>query len=98
MCWLSRDVLAAEANAITGLAARLGRDTDDLLLPTPISSGRALPIVDIDAPLSEAVVSMSGKGMGMTAVADAHEYVADGDLPGACRACAISRAWAWPTS
>jgi len=47
-------------------------------------SGSALPIVAIDATLAEAVVTMSGKGMGMTAVADADGRVAgiftDGDL------------------
>ena len=34
-------------------------------------TGAALPIVGIDATLGEAVVEMSGKGMGMTAVVDA---------------------------
>ena len=47
-------------------------------------SGGALPIVAIDATLAEAVVEMSGKGMGMTAVVDADGRVAgiftDGDL------------------
>ena len=47
-------------------------------------SGSALPIVAIDSTLAEAVVTMSGKGMGMTAVADADGRVAgiftDGDL------------------
>ena len=47
-------------------------------------SGSALPIVAIDAMLAEAVVTMSGKGMGMTAIADAAGRVAgiftDGDL------------------
>ncbi len=47
-------------------------------------SGAALPIVGIDATLGEAVVAMSGKGMGMTAVVDAAGRVAgiftDGDL------------------
>ncbi len=47
-------------------------------------SGSALPIVAIDATLAKAVVTMSGKGMGMTAVADAAGFVAgiftDGDL------------------
>ena len=46
--------------------------------------GSALPIVAVDATLGEAVVMMSGKGMGMTAVADANGRVAgiftDGDL------------------
>ena len=39
-------------------------------------SGRELPIVGSDATLGEAVVEMSGKGMGMTAIVDAD---------GACR-------------
>ena len=47
-------------------------------------SGSALPIVGVDATLGDAVVTMSGKGMGMTAVADADGRVAgiftDGDL------------------
>jgi arabinose-5-phosphate isomerase len=47
-------------------------------------SGRDLPTVGIDATLAEAVVEMSGKGMGMTAVVDAAGRVAgiftDGDL------------------
>jgi arabinose-5-phosphate isomerase len=47
-------------------------------------SGDALPIVGIDATLGEAIVMMSGKGMGMTAVVDAEGRVAgiftDGDL------------------
>jgi len=47
-------------------------------------SGSALPLVAIDATLGEAVVTMSGKGMGMTAIADADGRVAgiftDGDL------------------
>ena len=47
-------------------------------------SGSALPIVGIGATLGEAVVTMSGKGMGMTAIADADGRVAgiftDGDL------------------
>jgi arabinose-5-phosphate isomerase len=47
-------------------------------------SGDALPIVASDATLGEAVVTMSGKGMGMTAVSDADGCVAgiftDGDL------------------
>jgi arabinose-5-phosphate isomerase len=46
--------------------------------------GSALPIVGIDATLAQAVVEMSGKGMGMTAVVDADGRVAgiftDGDL------------------
>jgi arabinose-5-phosphate isomerase len=47
-------------------------------------SGSALPIVDADATLAQAIVTMSGKGMGMTAVVDAGGRVAgiftDGDL------------------
>ena len=47
-------------------------------------SGTALPIVGVDATLAEAIVEMSGKGMGMTAVVDADGRVAgiftDGDL------------------
>ena len=47
-------------------------------------SGDALPVVGVDAPLSEAIVVMSRKGMGMTAVLDAQGRVAgiftDGDL------------------
>jgi arabinose-5-phosphate isomerase len=47
-------------------------------------SGSALPIVGIDATLGEAVVAMSSKGMGMTAVVDAAGRIAgiftDGDL------------------
>jgi arabinose-5-phosphate isomerase len=47
-------------------------------------SGGALPIVGVDATLGEAVVTMSSKGMGMTAVVDAGMRVAgvftDGDL------------------
>ena len=47
-------------------------------------SGSALPIVGVGATLGDAVVTMSGKGMGMTAVADADGCVAgiftDGDL------------------
>ena len=47
-------------------------------------SGSALPIVGIEATLGEAVVTMSGKGMGMTAIVDADGCVAgiftDGDL------------------
>jgi arabinose-5-phosphate isomerase len=47
-------------------------------------SGGALPIVGTDATLAEAVVTMSSKGMGMTAVVDADGRVAgiftDGDL------------------
>jgi arabinose-5-phosphate isomerase len=47
-------------------------------------SGRDLPTVGIDATLAEAVVEMSGKGMGMTAVVDSAGRVAgiftDGDL------------------
>ena len=47
-------------------------------------SGRALPIVGADATLAQAIVAMSGKGMGMTAVVDAAGRVAgiftDGDL------------------
>jgi arabinose-5-phosphate isomerase len=46
--------------------------------------GDALPIVGADATLAAAVVTMSGKGMGMTAVVDADGRVAgiftDGDL------------------
>ena len=47
-------------------------------------SGSALPIVGADATLAQAVVAMSGKGMGMTAIVDADGRVAgiftDGDL------------------
>ena len=47
-------------------------------------TGRALPIVAADAMLGEAIVEMSGKGMGMTAVVDADGAIAgvftDGDL------------------
>jgi arabinose-5-phosphate isomerase len=47
-------------------------------------SGSALPIVAVDATLGEAVVAMSSKGMGMTAVVDAGGRIAgiftDGDL------------------
>ena len=47
-------------------------------------SGRELPTVGIDATLGEAVVEMSGKGMGMTAIVDGERRVAgiftDGDL------------------
>ena len=47
-------------------------------------SGRDLPVVALDATLREAVVEMSGKGMGMTAVVDGERRVAgvftDGDL------------------
>ena len=47
-------------------------------------TGSALPVVAADATLSEAIVAMSGKGMGMTAVVDAAGCVAgiftDGDL------------------
>lgn len=47
-------------------------------------AGDALPIVTLDATLAEAVIEMSGKGMGMTAVLDAQRRVAgvftDGDL------------------
>ena len=46
--------------------------------------GAALPVVAVDASLADAVVEMSGKGMGMTAVVDTDERVAgiftDGDL------------------
>ena len=47
-------------------------------------SGDGLPVVGIDAMLGEAVVTMSGKGMGMTTVVDANGRIAgiftDGDL------------------
>jgi arabinose-5-phosphate isomerase len=47
-------------------------------------SGRDLPVVDAKASLAAAIVEMSGKGMGMTAVADADGVLAgiftDGDL------------------
>jgi arabinose-5-phosphate isomerase len=47
-------------------------------------SGAAIPIVPLGAMLADAVVEMSGKGMGMTAVVDADTRVAgiftDGDL------------------
>jgi len=46
--------------------------------------GHSLPTVGVDATLAEALVEMSGKGMGMTAVIDAERRVAgvftDGDL------------------
>jgi arabinose-5-phosphate isomerase len=46
--------------------------------------GEALPIVSLGAPLSDAILEMSRKGMGMTAVVDANGRVAgiftDGDL------------------
>jgi arabinose-5-phosphate isomerase len=46
--------------------------------------GAALPTVASDASLAEAIVEMSGKGMGMTAIVDAHGRVegifTDGDL------------------
>ena len=49
-----------------------------------MQSGAALPVVGSDATLGEAVVEMSGKGMGMTAVVDAGGRVegifTDGDL------------------
>ncbi len=49
-----------------------------------MASGPQLPIVGIDATLGEAIVAMSGKGMGMTAVVDDAGRVAgiftDGDL------------------
>jgi arabinose-5-phosphate isomerase len=47
-------------------------------------SGSALPMVGIDSTLGEAIVTMSSKGMGMTAVVDASGRIAgiftDGDL------------------
>jgi arabinose-5-phosphate isomerase len=47
-------------------------------------SGAAVPSVPVAATLAEAVVEMSGKGMGMTVVVDAENRVAgiftDGDL------------------
>ncbi len=47
-------------------------------------SGRELPAVGIDATLGEALVEMSGKGMGMTAIVDGERRIAgiftDGDL------------------
>ncbi len=47
-------------------------------------TGRELPIVGVEATLAEAVVEMSGKGMGMTAIVGAGERVegifTDGDL------------------
>ena len=47
-------------------------------------SGSAMPMVGIEATLGEAVVAMSSKGMGMTAVVDASRRIAgiftDGDL------------------
>jgi arabinose-5-phosphate isomerase len=47
-------------------------------------TGSALPRVPLDATLAGAIVEMSGKGMGMTAVVDAHGKVTgiftDGDL------------------
>jgi arabinose-5-phosphate isomerase len=47
-------------------------------------TGRDLPVVSVDAMLAEAIVEMSGKGMGMTAIVDRDGTVAgiftDGDL------------------
>ena len=47
-------------------------------------TGRELPTVSVDATLGEAVVEMSGKGMGMTAIVERNGHVAgiftDGDL------------------
>ncbi len=47
-------------------------------------SGEGLPVVAIDATLAQAIVSMSGKGMGMTAIVDEAGCIAgiftDGDL------------------
>ena len=40
-------------------------------VPDVMRTGRDLPIVAADATLAEAIVEMSGKGMGMTAVVDA---------------------------
>jgi len=49
-----------------------------------MKTGRDLPVVPHDATLAQAVVEMSGKGMGMTAVVDAEGKVSgiftDGDL------------------
>ncbi len=49
-----------------------------------MKSGADLPVVTLDATLAQAVVEMSGKGMGMTAVVDAAGRVSgiftDGDL------------------
>jgi arabinose-5-phosphate isomerase len=49
-----------------------------------MKSGADLPVVTLDATLAQAVVEMSGKGMGMTAVVDADGRVSgiftDGDL------------------
>ena len=49
-----------------------------------MKSGAELPVVALDATLAQAVVEMSGKGMGMTAVVDADGRVSgiftDGDL------------------
>jgi arabinose-5-phosphate isomerase len=47
-------------------------------------SGAELPVVDSNATLADALIEMSGKGMGMTAVVDADGRIAgiftDGDL------------------
>ncbi len=47
-------------------------------------SGNALPVIAIDVPLKTALLEMTAKGLGMTAVVDAHGKVAgvftDGDL------------------
>jgi arabinose-5-phosphate isomerase len=47
-------------------------------------SGAGLPVVGVDATLGEAILTMTGKGMGMTAVVDGRRRVAgiftDGDL------------------
>ena len=47
-------------------------------------TGDAIPVVDLDTPLSTALMEMSRKGLGMTAVVDAQGRLAgvftDGDL------------------
>ncbi len=47
-------------------------------------SGERLPMVNVDATLGEAILEISKKGVGMTAIVDAHQHVVgiytDGDL------------------
>ena len=56
-------------------------------------TGTAVPSVPVSATLADAVVEMSGKGMGMTAVVDAGARVVgiftDGDLRRCVRASRI---------
>jgi arabinose-5-phosphate isomerase len=55
-----------------------------LLIDDLMHTGDAIPVVDLDTPLSAALVEMSRKGLGMTAVVDAQGRLAgvftDGDL------------------